>query len=185
MTGVETQPRFTLNLPNLLSLVRVPLGIAFWGASSDLVLGFSIIALAAISDLLDGWVARIQGVDGRIGAWLDPLCDKIFVVSVLIAAFVWREPPLSLILLIGAREVLQLPLILAYRFTPAHRRYPVDFKAGWPGKLTTVLQFVTVVLLLVEHSALWIAALACAVSGVGAVTWYLHRALASRQALEP
>src|SRR4051794_28425724 len=114
-----------LTVPNLLSLSRIPLGGLFWpafgppGAPSDAA--FAIMALAALTDILDGYLARRQAarqagraetVDsgGGTGAWLDPICDKVFVASVLAAFIVRRHPPIWLVLLIVSRELVQLPI---------------------------------------------------------------------------
>src|SRR5438105_7555535 len=101
-----------LTAPNLLSLARVPLGAAFWLAfgppGEPPYIAFLIMALAAVTDVLDGYVARRQaaraaggtgadvgsggGSGGGTGAWLDPICDKLFVGAVLAAIIVRRHP---------------------------------------------------------------------------------------------
>jgi cardiolipin synthase (CMP-forming) len=171
-----------LDLPTLVTLSRVPLAGLFWLAAHDLVLAFGIIAVAAVTDLLDGWLARRNGTEGGAGTWLDPLCDKIFVVSVLVAVYVWREPPLFIVALVAAREILQAPLLLAWRFV---NPIPIDFKASWPGKVTTVLQFIATGLVLIDHPAITPVAIACAISGIASVTYYLRRALGARAAEPP
>src|SRR4051812_35871300 len=124
-----------LTVPNLLSLSRIPLGVAFWftlGPTATLAYGaFAIMALAALTDVLDGYMARRQAAraaggnaaaaepGGGTGAWLDPICDKLFVASVLVAIIVRRHPPLWLVALILSRELVQLPIGVLYRFWPA------------------------------------------------------------------
>lgn len=178
MTAAE-HTGFRLNAPNLLSLIRVPLAALFW-ISQDWIAIFGIIAAAAISDLLDGFVARKTGVHDDTGAWLDPLCDKVFMMSVLVATFVWREPPLVMVAAIGAREILQVPLLVLYTLRRT-KEVHFNFKAGWPGKITTVLQFVAVMLLLIERPEAAIAAAACAALGIYSVIYYLQRALKARR----
>src|SRR4051812_47929506 len=98
-----------LSAPNLLSLSRVPLGAAFWLALGPTAetsqWAFVVMAAAALTDVLDGHLARRRAArggesDGGTGAWLDPICDKAFVALVLSAIIVRRRPPMTLVLLI-------------------------------------------------------------------------------------
>jgi phosphatidylglycerophosphate synthase len=93
----KTEPIFSL--PNLLTLSRLPMAALVWlVAPWAWALGL-LMATAALSDMLDGWFARRMrarrkahglptrglGEKGGRGAWLDPLCDKAFVISVVAA----------------------------------------------------------------------------------------------------
>ncbi len=73
------------NLPNYLTLLRLPLAALVWlfPSRSKHVLG--VMLFAGFTDVLDGWVARKLKLKNSYGKWLDPLCDKIFVLSTLIA----------------------------------------------------------------------------------------------------
>ena len=117
-----------LTLPNLLSLARLPLGGLFWVAlargPAHAALPFGVLATAAVTDVLDGWIARRRGADpAGVGSWLDPICDKFFVGSVLAALYLQRHVPLSLLALVVARELLQLPMALVYRASATLRRW--------------------------------------------------------------
>jgi len=180
--GSTPRPEW-LGAPNMLSLARLPLGGLFWltiGPSPDhIVWPFAVLAAAAITDVLDGILARRSGITSGVGSWLDPICDKLFVGAVLGAIAFYRHPPLSLLALIVGRELVQLPLSLTYRFVPVLRlwlRY--DFHASFLGKAATVAQFLAVAALLVDHEAKW--AVAWATFGVGmlALGDYLRRAVA-------
>jgi cardiolipin synthase (CMP-forming) len=64
---------------NLVSLSRVPLAVAFaW--FPDVGVRLVVLAVAAGTDLLDGWLARRLG-PSRLGAWMDPVTDKIFMLT--------------------------------------------------------------------------------------------------------
>ena len=66
--------------------------------------------------MLDGYFARHGGADlAGAGAWLDPLCDKLFVGAVLGALHFQRGVSLGLLALIVARELIQLPMAVVYR----------------------------------------------------------------------
>ena len=96
-----------LTLANLLSLSRVPLAVVFvWALNAGAGWGPPLLVLlvAGASDALDGWVARraaarqsgglLVGTAAGMGSWLDPICDKLFVSTVL-GALWWRYRPRS------------------------------------------------------------------------------------------
>lgn len=170
--------------PNLLSLARIPLAALVWLAPGNLVWVLSLMAAAGLTDVLDGWLARRLAEPGTqpegIGVWLDPLCDKLFVISALVAVWVATRPPPWLLPLIATRELVQAPLIAAYLLVPSlkgHQRY--DFHAAIAGKATTVLQFTAVGAILLEHP--WTLGLAIACSVVGLVSAGVYVARAVRQ----
>jgi cardiolipin synthase len=177
-------PRALLTLPNLLSLSRVPLGGLFWftlgrGPEHD-VLPFCVLAAAAVTDVLDGWVARRRYGSNPpgAGAWLDPICDKLFVVAVLASLYVQRRTPLTILAMIVTRELLQLPLGVLYRASPTLRRWlRYDFRASVLGKAATVAQFLAVSALIVQHAAARIAAQLAFALGLLALADYIRRAV--------
>lgn len=208
-----------LSVANLLSLSRLPLGALFaWTLSVSLGRWWwpplAVVALAGLTDVLDGWFARrafAQGADralqragevapgapggpcaatpgppaftpnegpSGIGAWLDPVCDKVFVASVLGAIWFHFRPPLAWVALILGREIVQLPLSLVYVAVPSLRRWlHYDFRAGVPGKAATVLQFAAMSALIFRQRAAPVLALAAFVAGLIAIADYLRRAV--------
>jgi cardiolipin synthase len=186
-----------LSLPNVLTLVRIPLAALLWLAPGNAVYLFTMVALAAVTDMLDGRVARAlrarrlargQDTGGlgeaqAVGAWLDPLCDKIFVISAVCTVYVGWQPPLAVLALIGTRELLLVPLMMFYEVLgkPRQRR-PLDFRASRVGKATTVAQFASITAVIVMPSMIWpLAGMACLAGLVTAVV-YTRRGLES---LEP
>jgi len=71
--------RGPLSAANLVSAARIPLAVAFALADAT-VPRVGILAAAAASDLLDGWLARRLG-PSRLGAVLDPVTDKLFMLT--------------------------------------------------------------------------------------------------------
>lgn len=177
---------------NLLSLVRVPLAAAFavilqapWGGP---LAALGVLLVAGLTDALDGMFARRAeahrlGVEGPtapagIGSWLDPVCDKVFVAGVLGAIWVRTHPPLGLLALIVARELVQLPLSIVYAIVPALRRWlQYDFRASVLGKAATVTQFVAIAALLFESSLTRPAAWLAFAMGLLALGDYVARAV--------
>jgi cardiolipin synthase len=145
--GVRRPPMLTL--PNLLSASRFPLAAAFLATEATSV-RVALIGAASLTDVLDGWLARRQQTT-RLGALLDPIADKTFVL-VAISAF----------LIAGELSTLEYFVILlrdfatAVGFLVAYMRSDLDpknFKARMSGKVVTVLQLATV-LALVLHAAI-------------------------------
>jgi len=184
-----------LALPNLLTLSRLPLAALIWVAPSAPTWVLSVVAVAGIKNLLDGWVARrirterwrknhhpgsFAAGTGR-GAFLDPICDKVFVVSLLIAVTHAYAPDLRLVFAVATREILMAPAMLVFATMDGPWKRGHDFTAGWLGKLTTVLQFAAVVALLLYTPAFPALALACVPSGVLAVAVYTRRAFSNER----
>lgn len=183
--------RRVFTLPNALTLSRLPMAAAIWFAPHDPALLIALMVGAAVTDVLDGRFARAirarriaRGDEpgtladkGGVGAWLDPLCDKTFVVSLLLAAWVSLEPAWWVVPAIATREVFLIPMALGYRFIGSLRsRFSFDFRAGWTGKLATVAQFAAVAAMLVAPGAVEPLALAAAVIGFAAFAHYALRA---------
>jgi len=119
MAGSERIGFWTL--ANVLTLSRIPFGIGFWFRHRSSDLGSGRMIVGGATDLVDGAVARRRGQAGRngVGAWLDPVCDKFFVLSMVAALLISRRPAPWIVVAIAAREVVVVPLALAYRLVPA------------------------------------------------------------------
>ena len=117
-------------MPNLLTLSRIPLAAMIWIAPSNPGWLLGLMAAAAVSDFLDGWFARRAGMDPEgIGAWLDPLCDKIFVLSVLVAVWVVRAPPAWMAVVASVRELVVVALSIARFALPNVREKSIPWRA--------------------------------------------------------
>ena len=169
--------------PNLVSLSRIPLALVPWFVGDDKLILCIVVALAALSDGLDGFLARLQKrnllgePDRGMGAWLDPLCDKIFVVSTVLAAWYTVAFPLWMIALVLTREILLVLSAALRRVIPAWRRTRrVKMRAVRIGKATTAAQFLTLLALVGEHSSAFPLAVASGVLGALAAIHYLRLA---------
>ena len=139
------------NLPNILTLTRVlciPLLVAvFYFAGSFAGLAAAVIfVLAAITDWLDGWLARLLKQESEFGAFLDPVADKLIVATALVLLVdhydsIWLT--LSAIVIIG-REI----LVSALREWMARRGQSQSVAVTLMGKLKTTLQMIAITLLL-------------------------------------
>ena len=139
------------NLPNILTLTRVlciPLLVAvFYFAGPFAGLAAAVIfVLAAITDWLDGWLARLLKQESEFGAFLDPVADKLIVATALVLLVdhydsIWLT--LAAIVIIG-REI----LVSALREWMARRGQSQSVAVTLMGKLKTTLQMIAIILLL-------------------------------------
>ena len=152
----------SLNVPNTLSLIRVFMVPAFvatlifmrdipvWG----IIVPIIIYALTALTDMLDGQIARRCNLVTDFGKFIDPLADKFMVLSSMIAILVWmilrHEVVMSIIfvwvvLIILLRElgVTSLRLVVA-------GKNGIVVAASWLGKIKTISQMVGTVIILIE-----------------------------------
>lgn len=141
------------NLPNLLTLVRIlAVPVLVWLLSSPstdtTVLAFGIFFVATMTDILDGWLARRYGLITPLGKLLDPLADKLLVVSTLIMlAMVDRTPslPAWLLVVIVGREL----AVTGLRSIAASEGVVLAAEAS--GKLKMILQSVGIHALILHY----------------------------------
>lgn len=137
-----------LTLPNLLTASRLFLApfVAWRLALHDVEGAFWLFLVAAITDLLDGWLARLLDQKSDFGALLDPIADKVMLLTTLSFLAFTGLLPLWLLWLILARDGVILAGALAYRrLTGGLKITPI-----LTGKLTIALEFVLVSWVLAE-----------------------------------
>ena len=136
------KPRFAV--ADVLTAVRFPLAALFPVAGSP-AWQFAIVALAAVSDVADGFLARRFG-SSRAGAVLDPIADKVFMVAAF--ATIARRGLLEWYELVG---VLLRDLVAALGFVATWLlRRPVALPARAGGKAVTIMQLLTLVAAIAE-----------------------------------
>jgi phosphatidylglycerophosphate synthase len=174
-----TLPVGFLNPANLITLLRIPFAAAMWWKPYRVRYVLTIIFLAGMSDVLDGWVARRLPKRHSSGIWLDPLCDKIFVLSTLCAVTHAQRPAKTVPLLIALREMTQFPLTLIYLSKVVHKRKPLkmNFESALLGKLATCIQFLAIGALLIRKQWVRPLSIMAGVTGLGATSFYLRRYL--------
>jgi cardiolipin synthase len=124
-----------LTIPNLLSFVRlllIPLFI--WvalGPEDDLV-AFGILAFSAVTDWLDGAIARRFHMTSRVGQLLDPIADRLFVASTIVVLAIREIVPWWLVLVLLARDVVMF-FVQLY----VHRRGLAPLPVHYVGKAAT------------------------------------------------
>lgn len=142
-----------LNLPNLLTLTRILLIpvfiILFATPTPDRSLSAAVIfVVAAVTDLLDGYLARRSGQVTALGKLLDPIADKLLVLSALILLVNVDRVSALVAILIIAREV----AVTGVRAIAASEG--MIMAAETTGKYKMALQVVAIVLLILEGTGL-------------------------------
>lgn len=166
--------------PNLVSLARVPLAAIFPFVIDRPAVALGVLALAGLSDVIDGWLARTYNRVTPLGIVLDPITDKLFVSVVVVALVISGRLPFPHVLLLATREVGELPLVTWWLISRHRRRAKSENPmANLPGKLVTVLQFATVAAALFASPLVTILLVITAIAGVVAALVYALRELAS------
>lgn len=128
MGGVEQEPRREVGpftLANALSALRIVLAPVFLVlyVEGERLRALAAFAAAASTDVLDGLVARALRQQTRLGAFLDPIADKLLVACALVALAATGRLPLWLPVLVVSRDLAQLVAAAALR--TMHHTVPV------------------------------------------------------------
>ncbi|MDX8401910.1 MAG: CDP-alcohol phosphatidyltransferase family protein [Mariprofundaceae bacterium] len=142
-----------LNIPNLLTLVRILLTpfivYAILRDRSDLAL--ALMAIAGLTDMLDGAIARLFDQKSVVGAYMDPLADKLMLVGAMVALFLVDRIPLFLFLAVVFRDV--LIVLGAVAFELVTRR--LEIRPSLISKATTLFQILLVLAVLARMAWDW------------------------------
>jgi cardiolipin synthase (CMP-forming) len=161
-----------MNIANKISLFRllsVPFFIACLyyspGRPAFRVIALIVFLMAVLSDAIDGFIARKIGQKSQAGLVLDPLADKILLLSAFVSLYILNDIPFWAVLIVITRDVLiLLGCVVIYLVKQNINIYP----SQW-GKLTTTFQMFSVVSFLLNlwfaDAILWIAVFCTLVSG--------------------
>jgi CDP-diacylglycerol--glycerol-3-phosphate 3-phosphatidyltransferase len=140
------------DIPTLLSLSRLLFAAGFVVVDGALARA-SLIGVAGVTDLLDGFLARRWNVVTRWGALLDPLGDHVFmlVAAMTLVASGALSVPAAVVLV--ARDIATAVGFLVALAVPRLRHE--EFKARWPGKLVTAFQFAVLLAVVMAPALVW------------------------------
>lgn len=115
MTAGERNPGQLLNIPNLITIGRIFLVpvIVWLLVSRRLEAAFFLFLLAGISDAVDGYIAKRFGWQTELGAYMDPLADKLLLVTVFVVLGALGDLPSWLVIAVVSRDVL---IVIAFLF---------------------------------------------------------------------
>jgi phosphatidylglycerophosphate synthase len=141
----HTETPTVLTVPNLVSTSRVVLALGFL-AMDAVPVRLALIAVASLTDFLDGWIARRTKVVSRFGALIDPVADRFFVLCVVIAYVMGEQLTVWQAVAIFFRDIMSLIGWFTARNVSWLR--PIRFRARPLGKLVTALQLLTFIAVL-------------------------------------
>jgi cardiolipin synthase (CMP-forming) len=103
-----------INIPNFITLGRImSVPVIFWLLlTGQNKFAFFVFVAAGISDAVDGYLAKRFNWTTELGSYLDPLADKLLLVSIFIALGVRNELPLWLVIAVVSRDILIVAAVL-------------------------------------------------------------------------
>jgi cardiolipin synthase (CMP-forming) len=173
-----------LNLPNFLTLIRI-VAIPFFLVllASHLYLdALLVFILGGVTDALDGFLARRMNQKTSLGAILDPIADKLLLMSSFIMLGMMGGLPLWLVVLVVSRDAV---ILIGYVTISFLADEAPEVQPTMSGKLSTAFQLLTIVVVLamladsrllepwMDDALIYITATATVISGVQ----YLYRGL--------
>jgi CDP-diacylglycerol--glycerol-3-phosphate 3-phosphatidyltransferase len=161
---------FPLNLPNALTLLRilavpvVVVALLVEMPNGDIIAA-AVFAAAALTDGLDGYIARSRNSITTFGKLMDPLADKLLIIGALVSLVSLGRLEAWVAMVIIAREV----AVTILRTIAAERGLVIA--ASWLGKAKTVLQIAAVIALIATNpSPAWVDVLVYAAVAVTIVS---------------
>ena len=146
--------KLSFNLPMWLTWARIAfiplivgvfmLPISWVSMEWQNIIGCSLFIIAAITDALDGYFARKFGMGTKLGAFLDPVADKLMVSAALIVLVAAGRVDMLIALIIIGREI----TVTALREWMAQVGMSGKVKVNWYGKIKAIAQMVAIPMLL-------------------------------------
>jgi CDP-diacylglycerol--glycerol-3-phosphate 3-phosphatidyltransferase len=147
------------NIPNILTWIRIAaIPLVVWCFFSDIrvegdnfarPLAGILFGLAAITDLLDGYIARRLGQTSKFGEFLDPVADKLMVATSLVLLV--QSDPRIVVAVIAAVIIGREITVSALREWMAGLGARADVAVGLAGKIKTTLQMFGIAFMVYEH----------------------------------
>src|SRR5262245_13398718 len=148
-----TRRGFPLSLPNLITLARILLvPVMVWAIASDqMIVAFILFLIAGVSDGVDGFLAKRFGMATEVGAYLDPLADKVLIVSIYVSLGIVEAIPRWLVILVVSRDILIVGGIMLSWVLGN----PITIRPATVSRLNTVAQIVLGGVVLAVHAFRW------------------------------
>ena len=137
------------DIPNLISILRIILAVPVVAAllAQQFELALTLFLVAGISDALDGFLAKHYGWSSRLGGLLDPLADKLLLVTALLALGWLEAVPVWLVAIVILRDVIIVAGATVYNY----RITKLDAKPSLLSKINTVVQIALVLAVTLNH----------------------------------
>jgi cardiolipin synthase len=160
--------RFLFSPANLVTCARMLMTpwIVVTLVQGDCRKALWLSCIAGFTDAVDGFLARRFGWVSRVGAYLDPIADKLLLTSLYICFGIAGLVPKALVWLVVGRDILIVLLVGAGILFTARREYPPTI---W-GKISTVLQ--------IAGAVIFLSACGYPFSAAAAISWHAQAAVA-------
>jgi cardiolipin synthase len=137
-------------VPNILTLSRIAAApiLILMLRDQDYRAALAVFLLAGLSDALDGWIAKRWGYTSRVGAILDPIADKILLVSCYVMLMLLGHLPFWLVLTVVFRDLLIVGGFLVYTIAVG----TAQMRPTLLSKFNTVLQILLALGVLVNQA---------------------------------
>lgn len=134
-------------IPNLLSLIRlllIPIIVWLYSVKEERTTAIILVAISALSDILDGKIARKFNMVSDIGKFLDPLADKLTQAALMLCVYSRYPATLVLLCIFAAKEIYMLVWGIVIL-----KKADVINSAQWHGKATTAFLLSVLAVLLI------------------------------------
>jgi len=138
------------HLPNLITLSRIALApvLILLLREQDYVSSLVVFVFAGVSDGLDGFIAKRFHLTSRLGSILDPLADKILLVSAYVMLTLLEHVPFWLMLTVAFRDLFIIGGYLVYTSMVG----PVQMRPSLLSKFNTLMQIALVIVILLQQA---------------------------------
>ena len=146
-------PKFIPNLLTLFRLLLIPvfvLAYFLWSPSESKLFPMGIFILATASDVLDGYIARKYELITKLGTVLDPLADKLMLLTALVCLYLDNKIPTLIILLVLAKECFMIVAGTYLYFA----KDKIVIPANRLGKLASIIFFGVVISVLLGANSI-------------------------------
>ncbi len=137
-----------LNIPNMLTLARIFITpfIVYAIIEHQPVLALILMGVAGLTDLLDGAIARVLNQRSTVGAFMDPLADKLMLISTIVTLYFIDQIPAYVFLAVIFRDMVIMVGALAYELVT----HNLEMTPTIASKITTFLQIMLVLTVLAD-----------------------------------
>jgi len=176
-----------LNIPNLLTLGRIIITpfIIYAIIEHQAVLALTLMAVAGVTDMLDGAIARYFNQRSTVGAFLDPMADKLLLISTIVTLYAIEQLPLFLFLAVIFRDVIIVLGAIAYEMVT----HKLKMQPSIASKITTFLQITLVLMVLSDMAwqfpgveilqiSMWLTFAFTCISGIQYMVVWMFKAIA-------
>ncbi len=145
-----------MNLPNKLTVLRVlmiPFFVAFMLVDiipeMDKWIALILFCIASLTDFFDGYLARKYNLVTNFGKFMDPLADKLLVVSAMICLITWGKLEAWIVIIVVSREF----IISGFRLIASDNG--IVIAASYWGKFKTVVQMLMIIFMIADFGGVF------------------------------